>query len=252
MFSFTRLRSSDLLGFIRAGRHESSQRVEKAIQPSSRLDALVFPLFLTTLLALTIPSRLAATSGAAEGDEVAIRAANPATMPSDTDPRFASASENLTGEESKEAEAFTASPASRAVIDPANSVDKSDNQAIHPVPSLKCMIFHETLCQALKNRPIVVLATLQTAMLVSDGVTTRQFLRRGYVEVDPITRILIGTKPTWARMVPLGAVQVVAGMWLAERMSISRHLWIRRFWWLPQIVGIAGNAAATGHNFTLH
>jgi hypothetical protein len=157
-------------------------------------------------------------------------------------------------EESKEA-AFIASPASPAVIDPANSVlevFQSGNQPIHPVPSTKCVIFNETLCHALKNRRIDVLATLQTAMLVSDGATTRQFLRRGYVEVDPITRLFIGRKPTWARMAPLGAVQVVAGMWLAERMSMSRHQWVRRFCWLPQMIGIAGNAAATGHNFTLH
>jgi hypothetical protein len=214
MFSLTRLRHSDLLGFIRAGRHESSQRVEKAIQPSSRLDVLAFPFFLAILLAFTAPSGRAATNSPTEGDEVAIRAANPAN----------------------------------SVLEVLNS----DRQAIHHVSSMKCMIFHETLCQALKNRPIVVLATLQTAMLVSDGVTTRQFLRRGYVEVDPITRILIGAKPTWARMAPLGAVQVVAGMWLAERMSMSRHQWVRRFCWLPQMIGIAGNAAATGHNFTLH
>jgi hypothetical protein len=50
-------------------------------------------------------------------------------------------------------------------------------------------------------------------------------------------------------MAALGAVQVFAGMWIAERMATKRHPWIRRFWWLPQIMGIAGNAAA--HNSTL-
>jgi len=88
--------------------------------------------------------------------------------------------------------------------------------------------------------------------LVFDGVATRQFIRRGYSEVDPVTKIFIGSKPTWGRMAPLGAVQVVAGMWLAERMKTSQHIWVRRFWWLPQLMGIAGNAAATVHNRTLH
>ena len=115
----------------------------------------------------------------------------------------------------------------------------------------RCIAFNESLCQALRNRRIVALGTMQTAALISDGITTRQFLRHGYTEVDPVARILIGSKPTWGRMAPLGAVQVVAGMWLAERMALSRHPWVRRFWWLPQMMGIAGNAAATAHNFTL-
>src|ERR1700686_4521950 len=97
MFSLTRLRPSDLLVFIRVGRHESSDRVEKAIQRSSRLDALAFPFFQAILMAFTTPSGGAATNSPTEGDEVAIRAANRAyraTMPSDTDSRFASASES--------------------------------------------------------------------------------------------------------------------------------------------------------------
>jgi hypothetical protein len=53
-------------------------------------------------------------------------------------------------------------------------------------------------------------------------------------------------------MAPLGAVQVVAGMWLAERMAKSQHVWLRRLWWLPQTIGIAGNIAASAHNVTLH
>ena len=183
------------------------------------MDALVFAFFLAILLTRTAPSCLAATSGTAESSEAA---------------------------------AFRASPSPSAVVDPPNRLLKSDNRAIHPVRSTKCILFNESLCQALKNRRIVVFATMQTAALISDGVTTRQFLRRGYVEVDPVTRILIGTRPTWARMAPLGSVQVAAGMWLAERMATSRHVWIRRFWWLPQAIGTAGNAAATAHNFTLH
>jgi hypothetical protein len=134
---------------------------------------------------------------------------------------------------------------------PPSGVLGSYTTANHPALSTKCIIFSESLCRAAKNKPILALATIQTAALVSDGVTTRQFLNRGYVEVDPVARILIGRKPTWARMAPLGAVQVAAGMWLAERMAISRHVWVRRFWWLPQIMGIAGNAAATAHNIAL-
>jgi hypothetical protein len=117
--------------------------------------------------------------------------------------------------------------------------------------STRCILFNQSLCGAMKNKPVVALAMLQTAALISDGITTRQYLDRGYVEVDPLTKILIGSKPTWARMAPLGMVQVFAGMWMAQQMASSQHVWVRRFRWLPQIAGIAANAAAAAHNVTL-
>ena len=120
-----------------------------------------------------------------------------------------------------------------------------------PAPAKPCFLFVPGLCDAAKNRPIVALATIQTAALIADGVTTRQYLKRGYVEIDPLTRILIGRRPTWARMAPLGTLQVLAGMWLAERMETSRHGWIRRLWWLPEVAGIAGNTVATVNNVRL-
>lgn len=241
-----RPRSTDLPGPIRASKRE----------PSVRMAALVFPLSLTILLAFTAPRCLATTSSTTEGDGTAASGANLATeahgtIPPDSAEGFVPAGENLTEERSNEPPTFTTSHPPSVVSDPPSRVLERDSEAIHSAPSTRCFLFHEGLCQALRNRRIVVLATMQTAALISDGVTTRQYLHRGYVEVDPVARILIGSKPTWARMAPLGAVQVAAGMWLAERMAISRHIWIRRFWWLPQMVGIAGNAAATGNNFTL-
>ncbi len=127
----------------------------------------------------------------------------------------------------------------------------TDTGPTNPRPSTRCLLFVESFCQAVKKKPLLALTAMQTAALVSDGVTTRQFLRRGYTEVDPVARMLIGSRPTWARMAPLGAVQVAAGMWLAERMESSQHPWVRRFWWLPQVMGIAANAASAAHNAAL-
>src|SRR5260370_35566067 len=98
--------------------------------------------------------------------------------------------------------------------------------------SRKCIFFAEGLCRATKNKPILALTAIQTAALVSDGVTTRQFLRRGYTEVEPLARILIGPKPTWGRMAPLGAVQVAAGMWIPDRIAASQEARRRRVLWL--------------------
>ena len=136
------------------------------------------------------------------------------------------------------------------VATPPNYLLASDPVARNREHPAKCNLLL-TLCSALMYRRVLLLASAQTAALVADGVTTRQFLSRGYVEVDPITKIFIGSKPTWSRMAPLGAVQVFAGMWLAERMATSRHAWIRRFWWVPQVLGIAGNVTATTHNIAL-
>jgi hypothetical protein len=145
-----------------------------------------------------------------------------------------------------------------ATISPPYSVDQSISGTLakpkgadRRMTSARCVLFNQTLCGAMKNKPVLGLATLQTAALISDGVTTRQYLDRGYVEVDPLTKILIGSKPTWARMAPLGMVQVLAGMWLAQQMADSQHVWVRRLRWLPQIAGIAANAAAAAHNAAL-
>jgi hypothetical protein len=172
------------------------------------------------------------------------------TTPDAAAPRV-DASDDATAEESDKAPAVTANYSPSAVNHPPSGVLQSDNKAIRRVLSRQCIIFNETLCRALTDKRVIVLTAVQTGALVFDGVTTRQFLHRGYTEVDPVARVFLGSKPTWGRMAPLGAVQAAAGMWIAERMAMSRHPWVRRFWWLPQVLGTAGNAAATAHNIAL-
>jgi hypothetical protein len=115
----------------------------------------------------------------------------------------------------------------------------------------KCILISATLCDALHDGPVFVLMTAQTTAVFADGITTKQSVSRGNVEIDPVTRVLIGRRPTWGRMAPLGAVQVVAETWLAQRMKTSRHAWIRRLWWMPQTIGIVGNTWGTQHNLSL-
>jgi hypothetical protein len=224
-------------------------------ETSVRIGALVFPFLLLILLAFTTP-KCVATPGTTENEGGTTSGVNLAsevrgTIPRDTGSQPASASDNSGAEESDAATAFTAGHYPSGENDSPSGVLGGDQKKINPASPMKCLVFQESLCRALRNRPIAILAAIQTGALISDGVTTRQFLHRGYTEVDPLARILIGSKPTWARMAPLGAVHVVAGMWLAERMASSHHVWVRRFWWLPQMLGIAGNAAATAHNVAL-
>jgi hypothetical protein len=218
----------------------------------ARIGALLFPFLLTIVFAFAGPECLAATNS---NDDVT----NPAKMAKTGDAATATdpgsqgpgVSDDPNVKESVNALAFTESQPPFAVNDLLKPSLKTEYKSGEPTLAGKCLLFERSLCGALKNRPVILLGALQTGALISDGVTTRQYLHRGYVEVDPITRAFLGRTPTWSRMAPLGAVQVIAGMWLAERMSKSPHVWVRRLWWLPQTIGIAGNIAATAHNTTL-
>jgi hypothetical protein len=106
---------------------------------------------------------------------------------------------------------------------------------------IECILLSASLCRAAHDKPVMALAVSQSAVLVADGITTREQIRLGFTETDPLTKAFLGSRPTWARMAPLGALQCLLETWLAERMRTSTHKWVRRLWWLPQSVGIGGN-----------
>ena len=115
---------------------------------------------------------------------------------------------------------------------------------------MECILLSASLCRATHDKPVMTLALSQSTALLADGVTTRERVRLGYTKFDPVTKIFLGSRPTWARMAPLGVVQCLLETWLAERMRTSTHKWIRRFWWLPQSVGIGGNIWGVQSNST--
>ena len=217
------------------------------------IGALLFPFLLTILFAFTGPECLAATNS---NDDVTISAkmakTGDAATPPDPGSQRSGISDVSTVDASYDASEFMESQPPFVVNDPLKRALKTQYKSGEPTLAGKCVLFERNLCGALKNTPVLLLGAVQTGALISDGVTTRQYLHRGYVEVDPLTRAFLGRTPTWSRMAPLGTVQVIAGMWLAERMSKSQHVWVRRLWWLPQMVGITGNVAASAHNTTLH
>jgi hypothetical protein len=219
-----------------------------------RIGALLFPFLATILMAFAASECLAATNN--DDDVAKSSAAKLATTPDaatvpDPGSREAPISEGTTLKENDDTLAFIQIQPPFAVDDVLKRSLKSYYRSGEATISGRCVLLERNLCGAVRSRPIVLLGAVQTGALISDGVTTRQYLHRGYVEVDPLTRVFLGRTPTWGRMAPLGAVQVVAGMWLAERMATSQHVWVRRLWWLPQVVGIAGNIAATAHNTSL-
>ena len=228
MLSRTRTRRTDRGGPIPANAHETS------------IGAIVFAFLLTISLPGAASKCFATTSGTDDGAAASAEARSEAVAPPAISLGEAGAA--------PESAAIRFAP---AIPDPPSILDR-DHKTLRPGLPRPCFLPPQNFCRALKNRRVVLLGGMQTAALISDGISTRQFLSHGYSEVDPVAKIFIGSKPTWARMAPMGAVQVMVGMWLGERMATSRHLWVRRFWWLPQTLGIAGNVAATVHNLTLH
>jgi uncharacterized membrane protein len=80
------------------------------------------------------------------------------------------------------------------------------------------------------------------AAVTFDGITTRQEIKNGNMELDPLARHFLGVHPTYARMIPLGAAEVIGAALLARRFPKMR--------WL-QVGLIAGHTEAGIHNLTL-
>jgi hypothetical protein len=92
------------------------------------------------------------------------------------------------------------------------------------------------------DKEVLYLAGLQTGAILYDGITTERSLQRpipraGYSagfyiqETNPVGRSLLGPYPTWNRMIPLGAAEIVGSAYLAQYLK-HRH---SKLWWLPQL-----------------
>lgn len=64
-------------------------------------------------------------------------------------------------------------------------------------------------------------------------------LHDGAYEADPLARPLTNLPaPAYATLGMMGAAGVD---WLGLKLQGSRHAWMRRCWWLPQVLQISGN-----------
>jgi len=91
----------------------------------------------------------------------------------------------------------------------------------------------------------------QSVAALYDGFTTRRFVQicPTCIEGDPISRMFIGRRPAWARMIPAGAGEVVTGYEIGYRMRKSRHSAIRKLWWVPQVSATAVHLIEGSENF---
>ena len=81
-----------------------------------------------------------------------------------------------------------------------------------------------------------------------DAWTTRRVITSGRgQELNPLLRPFANSSALY------GAIQVGPSLldYLGRRMMRSEKTWVRRMWWLPQVVGTASSLLSGGHNLAL-
>jgi len=81
-----------------------------------------------------------------------------------------------------------------------------------------------------------------------DAWTTRRAISGGYgVEGDPLMRPFAHSNAMYAAT----QISPVVMDFLGHRMMTSRHQWMRRYWWVPQVAGTSFSISAGVHNYRL-
>jgi len=98
------------------------------------------------------------------------------------------------------------------------------------------------------DKDVTALGLLHGAAAIMDGITTRRCTTMGTMEGDPVDRFFLGPKPTWARMIPFGGMEVYGTALLAQHMKHSRFKAVRMFYLAPQIYLIGLHTSAGANN----
>lgn len=90
------------------------------------------------------------------------------------------------------------------------------------------------------DRPVLALGLLQGSAELFDGVATHRYVNaptcRSCREVDPVCRTFLGPKPTWPRMLALGAIEDLGATFLHQHLRRSPHKFVR---WLAPAAPLA-------------
>jgi len=97
-----------------------------------------------------------------------------------------------------------------------------------------------------QRRVWAVLTTASLGAAAADVHCTLQILHEGGYETDPLARPFTNLPaPAYATAAMLGAAGID---WIGLRMQSSRHLWIRRLWWAPQVAQIQFNIVGAAYS----
>lgn len=80
------------------------------------------------------------------------------------------------------------------------------------------------------DHPAMAFGLMEGASELFDGVTTKYFLHHcsTCIERDPVSRTLLGSRPTWPSMIAAGSMEVFAAIYMNQSMRRSRHKFVRR------------------------
>jgi hypothetical protein len=103
------------------------------------------------------------------------------------------------------------------------------------------------------DRPAIALGLLEGGSELFDGVTTKHFLHHcsTCIERDPVSRSLLGSRPTWAGMIAAGSVEAFAAIYLNQGMRRSPHKFVRRCASLVPLLLTGIHLVEGAHNLSL-
>lgn len=98
-------------------------------------------------------------------------------------------------------------------------------------------------------RAWVALAAMQHGSAIFDAWSTRRAVRSGAPELNPLVRPFAGSVTVY----PALQLMPLATDYISWKMMGSHNPVLRRFWWLPQVVGTAGSTVSgiinLGHQY---
>ena len=79
------------------------------------------------------------------------------------------------------------------------------------------------------DRRLLTYGLVQGGSEILDGVTTRYFIHHcsHCFENDPMSRLLLGTRPSWGRMIPMGVAEAAISTYSYRRLSHSPNRFLR-------------------------
>jgi hypothetical protein len=79
------------------------------------------------------------------------------------------------------------------------------------------------------DRKSLMYGLVQGGAEIFDGVTTRYFIHHCSLcfENDPMSRLLLGTHPSWGKMIPMGIAEAAASTYSYRRLSHSPNRFLR-------------------------
>jgi hypothetical protein len=103
------------------------------------------------------------------------------------------------------------------------------------------------------DRTSLTLGLVQGGAEIFDGVTTRYFIHHCSLcfENDPMSRLLMGTHPSWGKMIPMGIGEAALSTYSYRRLSLSPNRLLRGAAPLVPIGLTAVHAIEGARNITL-